>query len=242
MYKHKLRSNLLTTSNAKTSKGESLGYLTGILYLAPSTIVEGINLCPFASKGCKTSCLYSAGRGKFSNVQQARINKTIHFRDDIESFMTSLVLSIKTVEIEAIKLGLTPCIRLNGTSDIRWEHYKTREGVTLFDMFPHIQFYDYTKDFHRLDALKGKIKNYHLTFSRSESRANHIQCEKLLKQGVNVACVYENKEAGLTSVNIDGDLHDLRFLDKRGGYVVVLSAKGDAKKDETGFTIRGGNY
>ena len=26
---------LLTTQNAKTSKGEDLGYLTGILYMAP---------------------------------------------------------------------------------------------------------------------------------------------------------------------------------------------------------------
>ena len=52
------------------------------------------------------------------------------------------------------------------------------------------------------------------------------------------AIVYKKKEVeGLTSVNIDGDMHDLRFLDKKGGYVVALSAKGDAKKDKTGFVI-----
>ena len=44
---------LLTFQNAKTSKGEEMGYLTGILYMAPADIVNGINVCPFASDGCK---------------------------------------------------------------------------------------------------------------------------------------------------------------------------------------------
>jgi hypothetical protein len=59
---------LLGVQNAKTSKGESLGYLTGIMYLAPANTVKGLNLCPFASSGCKAACLYSAGRGKFNNA------------------------------------------------------------------------------------------------------------------------------------------------------------------------------
>ena len=233
----KLRKNLLTTTNAKTSKGENLGYLTGILYLAPADIVEGINLCPFASKGCKKACLYTAGRGKFSNVQTARIKKTKHFRDDINSFMQSLVLSIKSVLLEAEVKGLKPCIRLNGTSDIRWEYYTNADGKNLFELFPDVQFYDYTKDFHRIGALKGKWSNYHLTFSRTESKANQAQCEKLLQSGVNVAVVYKDITQGISSANIDGDMHDLRFLDKKGGYVVALKAKGDAKKDKTGFVV-----
>ena len=94
-------------------------------------------------------------------------------------------------------------------------------------------------------ALKGdKWKNYHLTFSRSESRANHAQCEKMLDMGVNVAVVYRSdKDKGHRQLarKIDGDLHDLRFLDKRSknndGYIVALKAKGDAKKDKSGFVI-----
>jgi hypothetical protein len=231
-----LRKTLLTTANAKTSKGESLGYLTGILYLAPADTVEGINLCPFASKGCKASCLFTAGRGKFSNVMNARIKKTIHFRDDINSFMESLVLSIENVILEARVKGLKPCIRLNGTSDIRFEYYLDSNGRNIFEQFPNIQFYDYTKDFHRLAALKGRWKNYHLTFSRSESRANHAQCRKLLDLGVNVAAVFRSEDH-MPINSIEGDLHDLRFLDKKGGHIVALKAKGDAKKDQSGFVI-----
>jgi hypothetical protein len=37
---------------------------------------------------------------------------------------------------------------------------------------------------------------------------------------------------------VNGDLHDLRFLDPKGGNIVVLKAKGKARKDLSGFVIR----
>ena len=74
--------NLITEQNAKTTKGEQFGYLTGILYMAPHSIVKGINICPFSTEECRAACLYSAGRGKFSNVQAARIRKTKLWRDN----------------------------------------------------------------------------------------------------------------------------------------------------------------
>lgn len=227
---------LLGVANAKTSKGEDLNYLTGIVYLAPADIVEGVNLCPFASKGCKSACLYSAGRGKFSNVQAARVAKTVLFRDNLNYFMWSLIKDIQALVRKAKRKGLTPCVRLNGTSDIRWENVRHRGGKNIFELFPNVQLYDYTKDFKRVDALKGRWGNYHLTFSMSEARANQRQAWKLLEQGVNVAMVFRSELP--SSHNgydvIDGDKHDLRFLDKRG-VIVGLKAKGDAKKDSSGF-------
>jgi len=229
---------LLTTQNAKTSKGEDLGYLTGILYLAPTNIVEDINVCKFASKGCKAACLYSAGRGKFSNVQAARKSKTEFFRDNQAAFMTSLVWSIQKVIRQANRLGLKPCIRLNGTSDISWEEIVIQDNKNIFELFPDIQFYDYTPNHTRNLALTGHWNNYHLTFSRKESRANHIQANKLLAMGVNVAAVYTNVGNAINRLDaVDGDLHDLRFLDPKGR-IIALKAKGDAKKDLTGFVIR----
>ena len=61
--------------NAKTVKGQKYGYITAILYLAPSDL-SGFNVCPMASNGCKQACLNTAGHGAFSNVQLGRINKT----------------------------------------------------------------------------------------------------------------------------------------------------------------------
>jgi hypothetical protein len=234
---------MLTTINAKTIKGESLGYLTGIMYLAPSTIVNGVNLCPMASKGCKQACLYTAGRGRYQLTKTARIKKTELFRDNLEFFMQSLEWSISKVAKKAQNKGLKPAIRLNGTSDIRWENIRNSKGQNIFEMFPSIQFYDYTADHTRIKALTGNWSNYHLTFSRKESRANHLQAEKLLKLGVNVSAVYIDPEKVISTnpLAVNGDAHDLRFLDPKGefsGRIIALRAKGEAKKDFSGFVIR----
>jgi hypothetical protein len=126
---------------------------------------------------------------------------------------------------------------LNGTSDISWEEIMVKDGKNIFEVFSDVQFYDYTPNHTRMDALTGKWNNYHLTFSRKESRANHIECEKMLRLGVNVAAVYSNVSKVVDELGaIDGDLHDLRFLDIKGK-IVALKAKGEAKKDKTGFVI-----
>lgn len=120
--------NILTVQNSKTIKGESLGYLTGILYLAPSNIVKDVNVCKFASKGCREACLYTAGRGKFNNVQKSRITKTKLYRDNLELFMQSIVKDIKRLEKKALRNNKKLAIRLNGTSDIRFEDIRNNKG------------------------------------------------------------------------------------------------------------------
>ena len=77
-------------TNAKTVKGQKFGYMTAILYLAPAALSEVIDVCSMASAGCKKVCLNTAGRGRFDNVQQARINKTLYFYFDQAGFMARL--------------------------------------------------------------------------------------------------------------------------------------------------------
>jgi len=219
---------LITEQNAKTTKGEKFGYLTGILYMAPHSIVKGINMCPWATESCKKACLYSAGRGKFSNVQAARVRKTELFRDDKDAFFNVLIKDITRLEKKAEKKGLKLAIRLNGTSDIPWENYKI-EGFTIFDIFPKVQFYDYTKAIHR--ANKALPKNYHLTLSYTgENDKNIFDIAK--RESKNIAIVFSGKELpkkykGLKVLN--GDDHDLRFIDSTNS-IIGLLAKGDAKK------------
>ena len=76
-------------NNAKTVKGQKYGYLTAILYLAPSN-ESGFNVCPMASKGCKKACLYTAGHGAFDNVKQGRINKTRWYIQERETFLNQI--------------------------------------------------------------------------------------------------------------------------------------------------------
>ena len=224
---------LLTTQNYKTTKGEKLGYLTGILYLAPAKI-SGYEVCPRRSAGCTDACLYTAGMGAFSNVQQARIAKTKMFFEDRDTFMDQLRKDIKALVKKAEKLNMIPAIRLNGTSDIEWTRF------TLMDEFPNVQFYDYTKVVNRL--RNDLPKNYHLTFSQNE--ANGFEVVTALNSGFNAAVVF-NVKKGEEMIKVwngfpvaDGDDTDLRFLDPKGGYVIGLRAKGKAKKDTTDFVVK----
>jgi hypothetical protein len=218
---------LLTTANYKTVKGEKLGYLTGILYLAPAKI-SGYEVCPRRSAGCTEACLYTAGMGKFSNVQQARIKKTKQFFEDRDNFLMQLRKDITALVRKAKKTNMTPAVRLNGTSDIEW----TRFGI--MEEFPDVQFYDYTKV---LNRLKQPIpKNYHITFSKSED--NEMDCRWALNLGFNVAVVFNKlPETYFARPVISGDETDVRFEDARG-VIVGLTAKGKAKKDLNNFVIK----
>lgn len=228
---------LLTTQNDKTLKGLALGYMTYGIHFAHSDL-SGFDVCADASEGCKASCLDYAGRGKQGNVKEARIEKTQTFFANIPAFMESLFSEVEKAIKYCAKKGLTPVFRLNLTSDIKWERIK-HNGKTIFEHFPTCQWYDYTKTFSR---LKLAIPNYHLTFSRSENGTNHVHCALALQAGHNVAAVFSTKKGFdlPTEYNgkkvVDGDKHDLRFLDPKG-VIVGLRAKGPARQDQSGFVI-----
>jgi hypothetical protein len=220
---------LLGISNTKTLKGESLGYRTYIMHLAPG-MLSGFQVCASASSGCLKACLNLSGMGKFSNVQDARIAKTKLFFEDRGAFLDKLVKEIQAAVKSSKKAGLIPVFRLNGTSDIRWENIPVRGYRNLFQLFPTIQFYDYTKHSNR----KNIPDNYHLTFSRSETNEDQI-----LTVTYNTAVVFESLPTTYLGLPVvDGTETDLRFLDPQG-VIVGLVANGEGKKDTSGFVVRG---
>jgi hypothetical protein len=240
---------LAVNTDAKTSKGQKLGYFTGIMYLSPYKMANGkVNVCGDATPNCIEACLNTAGRGAFSNVQDARIKKTLEFLENPKEFMVNIYKEI--VKLQK-KYGQNLVIRLNGTSDLPFENIKVvledRYYSNIFEAFPNVQFYDYTKNPRR--ALTNKIGNYYLTFSRAETKLNIEYSRNVLNEGKNVAMVfskelhekivkmgkivYNNREVNV----IDGDETDLRFLDIPNS-IVALKAKGKAIKDTSGFVIR----
>lgn len=228
---------ILTSQNDKIKKALALGYLTYGIHFAHSDL-SGFDVCSDASEGCKQSCLDFAGRGQQENIKEARIEKTQTFFSDIPAFMLRLHDEVEKAIRYCEKKSLIPTFRLNLTSDVKWERIKYK-GKNIFEHFPSIQFYDYTKTFARLSL---GIANYHVTFSRSESPLNHVHSVLALNKGCNVACVFSTKKGfELPSEYngkkvIDGDKHDLRFLDQKG-VIVGLRAKGPAKEDQSGFVI-----
>lgn len=222
---------LLTTDNPKILKGEKIGYLSAVLHLAPNK-VSGRNVCPMASKGCIASCLFYSGRGAMQRTQNARIRRTNRFFDDRDGFMADIVIDIVRLIQVAKHENKKLAIRLNGTSDIRWEVIPVNGYANVMEMFPDIQFYDYTK----IPNRRNLPANYHLTFSLNEKNCN--SAIDVLNSGGNVAAVFAGKLPKRWSgfKVIDGDKNDLRFLDP-SGVVIGLSPKGRAKKDVSGFVI-----
>jgi len=235
---------LLGISNAKTIKGEYLGYMTGVMYFLPhdqSVEHGGKNVCPFASPGCASACLVNSGRGRFDNVKIGRLKKTLRFFEDRPKFLDDLRKDIKALIRKAERAEMTPCVRLNGTSDLPWHKYG------IIDEFPELQFYDYTKSpFVAMDFAMGKLPpNYHITFSRSET--NHDDCLKVLEAGGNVSVVFDLKKKEDLPKKwrnfrvVDADKHDLRFLDGKG-VIAGLRIKGDkamqADARESGFSLK----
>lgn len=231
--------SLLTVGNPKLLKGEKKGYLSSVLHLAPANL-SGKEVCPKRTAGCTAACLNTAGRGgifkkgESTNViQQARIRKTKSFFENRQAFLNELVVEIIKTKTKAEKQGLIPVFRLNGTSDLSWEKYEVTNGKNIFEMFPDVQFYDYTKIVGR---KVSHIKNYHLTFSNADGNINDVL--KAKSSGMNIAVVFKKelpeKYLGLPVIN--GDETDLRFLDPKG-VIVGLKAKGKAKKDTSGFVV-----
>jgi hypothetical protein len=253
--------NLLNIdANAKTVKGQSKGYMTAVLYLAPAD-VSGFNVCPMAEMaGCIAGCLNTAGRGGMAPgkalmaphgrivpdnaIQRARIARTRLYFEDRPAFMAQLVKEIFAFIKKADKAGLTPAIRLNGTSDLPWHRIPVtihgNKYDSVMDYFCGVQFYDYTKITKR--AAEPRPKNYHITLSFSAANADymHTVTAAAINTGVSMAVVFRNKQLPDTFLNfpvINGDETDLRFTDP-AGVVVGLYAKGNARRDTSGFVIR----
>ena len=229
--------NLLSAGSTKIDKSNKIQdkYFSRIMYLAPDDLADGKNtLCPFAKIAkCNEACLNTAGMGIFSNVQQARIRKSLLFLRERQEFMRQLVEDANKFLRECDRLGKKPALRLNGTSDIQWENIEVDGYKNIFEMYPQIQWYDYTK----IPTRKvGHIPNYHLTWSYSE--ANDKYATLFDKVSNNIAVVFRDVLPkvfkGLRV--IDGDKHDMRFLDETQ-VVVGLVAKGNGKKDYSGFVI-----
>jgi len=257
--KDTMLNQIYSVDSAKAVKAQEYGYLNGIHYLAPYDF-SGFNLCSHASPGCIAICLGlhsgQAGMVKLetdmNSVRKSRVQKSQRFMRQRAEYMRDMIKDSQRVIRKAHKLGFKPCLRLNGCSDIAWEGIRIRPewcavfpelapyvGMNMFEIFPLVDFVDYTKNPKRFD--RPLPANYHLTFSRAED--NEQIALQLLARGVNVAVVFADMvpESWHGFNVIDGDKHDLRQLDPRGpvGTVIGLLPKGrKAKKDQSGFVVR----
>ena len=243
-------SRMFSTDSAKAIKASGYGYLNGINYMAPFDFAGKGTVCPNASEGCKALCLgLESGQaairkeGGTNKTVDSRVRKTRYFFAETQTYLCELVWHIHKLINQAAKQNLTPVVRLNGSSDIPYERFKVRAygNKTILEIFPNVQFVDYTKN---LDRLTDNVPaNLDLTFSLHEE--NHDEAVEAIRRGFNVAAIFadflpRSYDLGNGSVEvIDGDKHDLRFLDPKTGVIVGLTPKGrKAKADDSGMVIR----
>ncbi len=226
---------LSISSDAKTVKGEKYGWKTAILYLSPaSTAIIGSDavttICPYSTPGCRESCLFTAGRGRFNSTVNARYRKTRFWLEHPEAFLAQLDTELQAFKLACKKGGFRGAVRLNGTSDILWYGF-----LEALKPHPDLRFYDYTKA--PFVAGWPRSSLWHLTYSLSEHYQSEGHAKRWLANGRNVAVVYRSRalvEEAIERGQVDGDAHDLRFLDPPGS-IIALKAKGRARLDKTGF-------
>jgi hypothetical protein len=225
-----------TSTKIEKSNKTDYGYYTLAQYLSPAS-ESGWQLCPFRSPACENECLgHSSGLMVMDNAKRARIARTTLFMTDRKAYAAQAIKELSALERKCAKLGVKAAARPNADSDITWENVRF-DGQTIMELFPNIQFYDYTKWPSKFRSASRLPANYHLTFSRSENTTlDDIQAE--FDAGRNVAVVFDEVPTeweGWTVIN--GDADDLRHLDPVG-VIVGLKAKGAAKKDTKGFVVR----
>ena len=207
----------LTSVSATVKHLKSLKYdeLTVTLYLAPAKM-SGHEVCPGRNAECSRLCLNQSGknigpqkeRGDFIN--KSRITKTKMFFEHKDFFMDWMIAEVEAAKRKAKRMTYKLSIRLNNTSDISPEEF-TRNGKNILQMYPEIQFYDYTKVPSRVDLMK-KYSNYDVTFSYTGY--NLTECQKMLLNKIRVAVVFKNvPEVWEGHKVIDGDKYDMRHKD-----------------------------
>lgn len=216
--------------SAKMMKSYKRNVATYCLYLAPATLAgrtakgTRINVCP-KSQHCSKWCLNSSGHnkadilshgdGKNSTINQCRIKKTRLFYNDREKFMEIMIHEIDRSRKYAAEHGMEFSIRINGTSDLSPELFRYN-GKNILEMYPDVQFYDYTKVFNRT-RLQGLYPNYDVTFSYDGH--NWEECEAYLQRGGKVAVVFDSETMPKTWRGyrvIDANGYDMRYMDPKG--------------------------
>ena len=218
--------------SAKMMKSYNHNVATYCVYLAPANMAgrtkkgTRINVCPM-SQHCKELCLNSAGHNKADilsngkeNVRESlinisRIKKTKLFYNDRDLYMDILIHEINRDRSYAERHGMEFSVRLNGTSDLSPEIMK-KDGKNILEIFPDVQFYDYTKVYNRTKLMKF-YPNYDITFSYDGY--NWDQCEQFLNDGGKVAVVFDSETMPKTYKGykvIDANGYDMSYLDPKG--------------------------
>jgi hypothetical protein len=202
---------------------ENSNVLTYIIYLQPG-IIDNYNFCPCSTKECRLTCLCNSGRSRIdqlaglNRITNCKIKRNKLFLQNRKFYFDWIIAEIRKYQKIAIDKNMYFAVRLNGTSDIDYINLVVSENKNIFQLFPEIQFYDYTANIKLYDNKPG---NLHLTFSYKGTNKNKTECLNILRHDENITIVFniaKNKPLPETYLNykvINGDFSDYRPNDEK---------------------------
>ena len=226
--------NWLTLPNGspKLIKSNGMGYYNAGITLAQANL-SATNNCAGSTDDCIRLCLGNFGRAEhLPQLMQIRVNRSNFLHQHRQLAWETMLPQLMAIDRRAKRNSLEIAFRPDITSDKNWDLILPQ----IFEIFPHWKFYGYTK-------LRSKITRYLAgknpvipTFSWSDRLLHQSDgsdyANSILNAGINIAVVFYDRAtlAGklprtfLGRTVIDGDKHDLRFLDPRG-VIVGLKPK-----------------
>jgi len=228
------RRKVLTYSQTKLDKATGkTAFVNRGLTLSPADEARGycgpfFNACKGATAACRLACVGArTGQGKLTSSKVARIGRTVALHLAPEEFHALYDAEVRAEETRAAKRGARLALRVNVAADLAWLAGRSKAE------HPGVEHYDYTA----ISANMRLTDGVHRVYSLKDGPKRLDLALGHLAAGRGVAVVFaasaRKKEPLPATWNgapvIDGDLHDLWFLQRPpvGPFVVGLRVKGD---------------
>lgn len=192
------------------------------------------NLCKSSTRGCRAACLNAAGRlgmADIAKLARTALMATYDPANEHNGFWLVVDDEIRRNKARVTRKGKRLVVRLNGTSDVDIPQW-------IVDKHADVIFSDYTK---HADVPHGWVSpNRYVVFSATESTPiDDIQRRLDAGQNVVIPFALNRTDDMLTQYHgmpvIDGDKHDLRFLDPTGVIVGLRYKPVPGQPENHGF-------
>jgi hypothetical protein len=207
-------------NGAKHKKAYKYNELVYTIYFAPA-MCSGYEACPGRTPECTAACLNLSGHNRMdihkNMINNSRVKKTKLFFEEREFTVRWIIQEIASAKWKAKNEGRRFSVRLNNTSDISPEEFyvinRSGQKRNLLQLFPDVQFYDYTKVASRIELIE-KYHNYDITYSFNGY--NEDLCKGMLRRNVRVAVVFNGTlpKMHMGYPVINADLYDMRYIDR----------------------------
>ena len=187
-----------------------------------------LNVCPYSTPGCRGACLVDSGHLANSPAKRAMLARTALYCKSQEKFWSLVDHEIRLHNRRVRRKGKTLVVRLDGTSQINIEE----QAPWILDMHLDVIFQDYFEGPYKTGWTRAN--RYVVSSGTERDTEVTIRHRNNVVFPVNVPKDAPLPRMFMGRLVVDGDKHDLRFLDHQYDRAVLVRMKGNTK-DVHGF-------